>query len=47
VKVDLACSREGTGWTDSRYKNEAGIERWGGLRIIADNLINIGRAMAK
>ena len=31
----------------SLYKGEAGMKRWVGLGIIADNLINIGRAMAK
>jgi len=31
----------------SLYKDEAGMTRWVGLGIIADNLINIGRAMAK
>jgi IS5 family transposase len=30
-----------------RYKGEAGMTRWVGLGIIADNLINIGIAMAK
>jgi len=28
-----------------RYKGDAGMQRWVGLGIIADNLINIGRAM--
>ena len=31
----------------SLYKNEAGMKRWVGLGVIADNLINIGKAMAK
>jgi transposase, IS5 family len=35
------------GLTRSRYKNEAGMTRWVGLGVIADNLINIGTAMAK
>lgn len=30
-----------------RYKGEDGMKRWTGLGIIADNLINIGKAMAK
>jgi len=34
------------GLNRSRYKNEAGMKRWVGLGIIADNVINIGRAMA-
>jgi IS5 family transposase len=35
------------GLNRSRYRNEAGMKRWVGLGVIADNLINIGRAMAK
>lgn len=35
------------GLTRSRYKTEAGMKRWVGLGVIADNLINIGAAMAK
>jgi transposase, IS5 family len=31
----------------SLYKDEAGMKRWVGLGVIADNLINMGRAMAK
>jgi IS5 family transposase len=34
------------GLNRSRYKGEAGIKRWVGLGVIADNVINIGRAMA-
>ena len=30
-----------------RYKGDAGMKRWVGLGVIADNLVNIGRAMAK
>src|SRR5258707_8254420 len=30
-----------------RYKGEAGMKRWVGLGVIADNVINIGRAMEK
>jgi len=30
-----------------RYRGEAGMQRWVGLGVIADNLITIGRAMAK
>ena len=29
-----------------RYKGMAGIQRWVGLGVIADNLINIGHALA-
>jgi IS5 family transposase len=30
-----------------RYKGEAGMSRWVGFGVIADNLVNIGRAMEK
>ena len=30
-----------------RYKGDAGMKRWVGLGVIADNLINLGNAMAK
>jgi IS5 family transposase len=30
-----------------RYRGDAGMERWVGLGVVADNLINIGRAMEK
>lgn len=30
-----------------RYKGQVGMKRWVGLAVIADNLINIGRAMAR
>ena len=30
-----------------RYKGDAGMQRWVGLGVIADNLITIGRAIAK
>jgi transposase, IS5 family len=35
------------GLSRSRYKGDAGMKRWVGLGIIADNLINIGRALAR
>jgi IS5 family transposase len=31
----------------SRYKGDGGMRRWVGLGVIADNLVNISRAMAK
>jgi IS5 family transposase len=34
------------GLNRSRYKGDDGVKRWVGLGVIADNLINIGRAMA-
>jgi IS5 family transposase len=35
------------GLNRSRYRGEAGIKRWVGLGVIADNLVNISRAMAE
>jgi len=35
------------GLARSRYKGDDGMQRWVGLGVIADNLINIGRALAK
>jgi transposase, IS5 family len=31
----------------SRYKSDDGMKRWVGLGVIADNLVNIGHALAK
>jgi hypothetical protein len=37
-----------TAWTGSQpVQGDAGIKRWVGLGVIADNLVNISRAMAK
>jgi IS5 family transposase len=35
------------GLSRCRYKGDAGMKRWVGLCVIADNLINIGHAMEK
>jgi IS5 family transposase len=35
------------GLNRSRYRGEAGMKRWVGLGVIADNLVNISRALAK
>jgi transposase, IS5 family len=35
------------GLTRSRYKGANGMQRWVGLGVIADNLINIGNALAR
>jgi len=35
------------GLNRSRYRGEAGMKRWVGFGVIADNLVNISRAMAK
>jgi transposase, IS5 family len=31
----------------SRYRGDAGMKRWVGLGVIADNLVNISRLMTK
>ena len=31
----------------SRYRGTAGMKRWVGLGVVADNLVNIGRVMEK
>jgi len=33
------------GLTRCRYKADVGMQRWVGLGVVADNLVNIGRAM--
>jgi transposase, IS5 family len=35
------------GLSRGRYKGDAGMKRWVGLGVIADNVINIGQAMEK
>jgi IS5 family transposase len=35
------------GLNRSRYKGDAGMQRWVGLGVIADNLVNISRVIAK
>jgi IS5 family transposase len=30
-----------------RYKGDVGMHRWVGFGVIADNVVNIGRAMEK
>ncbi len=35
------------GLNRSRYRGDVGIKRWVGLGVIADNLVNVSRAMAK
>ena len=35
------------GMNRARYRGEKGIKRWVGLSVISDNLINIGRALAR
>jgi len=47
VRAASAWSNADMGLNRCRYKGDAGMKRWVGLGVIADNLINIGRAMAK
>jgi IS5 family transposase len=42
-RISVAKRRHGL--NRCRYKGDAGMKRWVGLGVIADNLINIGRAM--
>jgi transposase, IS5 family len=44
-RISVAKRRHGL--TRCRYKGFVGMNRWVGLGVIADNVINIGRAMAK
>src|SRR5262249_10350916 len=41
-RISVAKCRHGL--NRSRYRGDAGMHRWVGLGVIADNLINIGRA---
>ena len=43
-RISLLKRRQGL--NRCRYKGPSGIKRWVGLGVIADNLINIGRALA-
>ena len=44
-RISVAKRRHGL--NRCRYKGDDGMKRWVGLGVIADNLINIGRAMEK
>src|SRR5467141_2655229 len=44
-RISVVKRRHGLG--RSRYKGDTGIRRWVGLGVIADNLVNISRVMAK
>ena len=44
-RISVVKRRHGLG--RCRYKGEEGMKRWVGLGVIGDNLINIGRALAK
>src|SRR6478672_11752933 len=43
----ISVSKRRHGLNRCRYKGDAGMKRWVGLSMIADNIINIGRAMEK
>jgi transposase, IS5 family len=44
-RISVAKRRHGL--NRRRYRGDSGMKRWVGLGVIADNLINIGRAIAK
>jgi len=43
----ISVAKRRNGLNRCRYKGDAGMKRWVGLGVIADNLINIGRALDK
>jgi transposase, IS5 family len=43
----ISVTKRRHGLNRCRYKGDAGMKRWVGLGVIADNLINIGRALDK
>jgi IS5 family transposase len=43
----ISVTKRRHGLNRCRYKGDAGMRRWVGLGVIADNLINIGRALHK
>jgi IS5 family transposase len=43
----ISVSKRRHGLNRCRYKGDSGMKRWVGLGVIADNLINIGRALDK
>jgi IS5 family transposase len=52
ASIDSFLSRAGPadarhGLDRCRYKGFAGMNRWVGLGVIADNVVNIGRAIEK
>src|SRR6266576_2931531 len=46
-EVVISVAKRRHGLDRCRYKGDAGMKRWVGLGVIADNLINIGRAKKK
>jgi hypothetical protein len=47
ARAASAWSNGDTGLDRCRYKGYLGMNRWVGLGVIADNVVNIGRAMEK
>jgi len=45
--VRRAASKRRHGLGRCRYKGYVGMNRWVGLGVIADNVVNIGRAIQK
>src|SRR6266436_4365370 len=43
----ISVTKRRHGLSRCRYKGDAGMKRWVGLGVIADNLVNISRVMAK
>ncbi len=43
----ISAAKRCHGLNRCRYKGEVGMKRWVGFGVIADNLVNIGRAMGK
>jgi IS5 family transposase len=43
----ISVSKRRHGLSRCRYRGDDGMKRWVGLGVIADNLINIGQAIAK
>jgi IS5 family transposase len=44
-RISVVKRRNGLG--RCRYKTDSGMQRWVGLGVISDNLVNIGRAMSR
>ena len=45
-RIRISVSKRRHGLQRCRYRGDDGMQRWVGLGIIADNLINIGRFVA-
>ena len=43
----ISVTKRRHGLNRCRYKGDAGMKRWVGLGVIADNIINMGRAKEK